>query len=195
MPKLSISILAAAKRQPEGEPLRAKALLHLGSRAAVDQTLSRLVRRGALLRVGRGLYVRPVASKFGVRPPASEKVVHALARQTGETIVSHPAVAANRLGLTTQNPVREVYLTSGRSRRLTFGGRIVELRHAVAWRLVLPERPAGEAVRALSWAGERRARTAINTIRRTLPERELQALVGARANLPTWMATAVSALV
>lgn len=32
----------------------------LGSRAAVDQCLSRLVRRDQLLRAGRGLYVRPI---------------------------------------------------------------------------------------------------------------------------------------
>ena len=50
---------------PEGTPVVAKELLHLGSRAAVDQALSRLVRRGTLMRAGRGIYVRPVESRFG----------------------------------------------------------------------------------------------------------------------------------
>ncbi len=45
-----------AEEQPEGVPVLAKGLLHLGNRAAVDQALSRLVRRGALLRAGRGVY-------------------------------------------------------------------------------------------------------------------------------------------
>ena len=40
---------------PESVPVSAKRLLHLGTRAAVDQALSRLARRGQLLRVGRGL--------------------------------------------------------------------------------------------------------------------------------------------
>ena len=40
---------------PEGTPVAAKELLHLGSRAAVDQALSRLVRRGSLMRAGRGI--------------------------------------------------------------------------------------------------------------------------------------------
>ena len=41
---------------PEGRYLTAKELLHLGNRAAVDQALSRLARRGQLIRVGRGLH-------------------------------------------------------------------------------------------------------------------------------------------
>ena len=50
---------------PEGTPAGAEELLHLGSRDAVDQTLSRLVRRGELIRAGRGLYLRPMKSRFG----------------------------------------------------------------------------------------------------------------------------------
>ena len=48
--RLSEKVLAHASTLPEGVPVTAKGLLHLGSRAAVDQALSRLTRRGALLR-------------------------------------------------------------------------------------------------------------------------------------------------
>jgi hypothetical protein len=50
-------VINQAGKAPEGVPVAAKELLHLGTRADVDQTLSRLVRRGGLIRVGRGLYV------------------------------------------------------------------------------------------------------------------------------------------
>jgi len=40
------------------------------------------------------------------------------AKLRGETIAPHGAAAANRLGLTTQVPMRTTYLTSGRSRPL-----------------------------------------------------------------------------
>lgn len=108
----------------------AKELLHLGSRAAVDQVLSRLVRRSILLRASRGIYVLPVASRFGTRAPSAVKMVEGLANQRGETIVSHGAAAANALGLTTQVPMRAVYLTSGPSRRLKLGAQMIEFRHA-----------------------------------------------------------------
>ena len=88
----------------------------MGTRAAVDQALSRLSKEGKLLRVARGAYVAPVSSRFGTRAPTPEKVVEALAAQSGELVVPHGAIAANTLGLTQQVPVREVYLTSGRTR-------------------------------------------------------------------------------
>jgi predicted transcriptional regulator of viral defense system len=47
----------------------AKEFLHLASRAAVDQSLTRLTREGKLMRVGRGAYAAPVVSRFGTRPP------------------------------------------------------------------------------------------------------------------------------
>jgi hypothetical protein len=180
---------------PEGTPLAAKELLHLGSRAAVDQALSRLARLGSLMRAGRGLYIRPIESRFGTRAPVASKVVEAIAAQRGESVAPHGAAAANELGLTTQVPVREVYLTSGRSRRLQLGAQVIELRHVPAWQLVLLGRLAGAAIRALAWLGPERASEALRTLQRKLPPTELQAIVAARAGLPTWMAQEVSALV
>lgn len=59
--------------------------IHRGSRAAVDQTLSRLARSGELLRAGRGVYVLPVKGKFGARAPEVAKVVQEWASQRTRT--------------------------------------------------------------------------------------------------------------
>ncbi|WP_164834226.1 DUF6088 family protein, partial [Sinorhizobium meliloti] len=59
MQNLTSQILGYAEQMPEGSPLSAKSLLHLGNRAAVDQALSRLTERGELIRAGRGIYMRP----------------------------------------------------------------------------------------------------------------------------------------
>lgn len=135
MQRLTVQILEHATQQPEGTPVAAKSLLHLGSRAALDQALSRLAGRGQLLRAGRGVYLLPLTSRFGTRAPSVEKAVEALATQCGEVIVSSGAAAANSLGLTTHVPVRSVYLTSGRTRKMNFGKQIVEFRHAPRWQL------------------------------------------------------------
>lgn len=151
-------ILSHAEGLPEGAPIAAKSLLHLGNRAAVDQALSRLAERGRLMRAGRGVYLRPISGRFGVPAPSVEKTVQALAAQRGEVIVSNGAAAANALGLTTQVPVRSVYLTSGRSRAMNLGQQVVELRHAPMWQLALADRPAGQAVRACArLAGARKS--------------------------------------
>ena len=145
MTRLTEQILAHATGLPEGAPVSAKSLLHLGNREAVDQALSRLSERGQLIRAGRGVYLRPIASRFGTRAPSVEQAVEALAAQRGEIIVPNGAAAANALGLTTQVPVRSVYLTSGRSRTMTLGKQLVELRHAPRWQLALADRPAQAA--------------------------------------------------
>ncbi|WP_035358790.1 DUF6088 family protein, partial [Edaphobacter aggregans] len=85
--RLNEQILAEATRLPEGTPLSAKSLLHLGNRAAIDQALSRLVKRGEFMRAGRGLYVAPVVGKFGKRAPAVETLIERLSDVRGETIV------------------------------------------------------------------------------------------------------------
>lgn len=74
-------VLKHANEVPEGVPLAAKELLHLGNRAAVDQVLSRVTRRGVLTRVGRGIYLRPVKGRFGSRAPSTAKMVEGLAAQ------------------------------------------------------------------------------------------------------------------
>ncbi|HBO2075801.1 TPA: type IV toxin-antitoxin system AbiEi family antitoxin domain-containing protein [Pseudomonas aeruginosa] len=191
MQRLTEQILAHAETLPEGAPLAAKSLLHLGSRAGVDQALSRLAERGQLIRAGRGVYLRPIKSRFGARAPSVEQAVEALAVQRGEVIVPNGAAAANALGLTTQVPVRSVYLTSGRSRTMTLGKQLVELRHAPRWQLALADRPSGQAVRALAWLGPEKAESALKALKRKLPPTAFGELVAAAPQFPTWLARSV----
>lgn len=195
MQRLTEQVLEHVAGLAEGVPISAKELLHLGSRAAVDQALSRLARRGRLLRAGRGLYVRPIETRFGSRSPSVESLVQAIAGSKGETIASHGAAAANALGLTTQVPARSIYLTSGKSRQLQLGKQVVEFRHAPRWQLAMAGSPAGEAIRALAWLGEAQAGEALHTLQRRLPEKTLHEIASARSRLPTWLAEQVSRLV
>ncbi|WP_198674761.1 DUF6088 family protein [Rhodoferax ferrireducens] len=185
------TILLHAQSLPEGGVLSPKEFLHLGSRAAIDQALSRLSREGKLLRVARGTYVAPISSRFGVRSPAPEKVVESLAAQNGEVVAPHGATAANALGLTQQVPIREVYLTSGRTRKLKLGRSEVLVKHVPRWMLALGTGPAGAAVRALAWMGQAHVGESLAVLRRNLPPTEWRTLASSRAVLPSWMARAI----
>ncbi|MCD6679718.1 MAG: DUF6088 family protein [Burkholderiaceae bacterium] len=103
------------------------------------------------LRVARGTYVAPVSSRFGTRAPAPEKVVQSMAAQSGEVITPHGANAANALGLTQQVPIRGVYLTSGRSRKLKLGRYEVTVKHAPRWMLALGARLVRPCGRWSGW--------------------------------------------
>lgn len=60
MNSLPERIMEYAEAQPEATPIHAVDLLHLGDRSAVSRTLSRLARSERLLRICRGLYMRPI---------------------------------------------------------------------------------------------------------------------------------------
>ncbi len=188
-------ITQAVGALPEGTPISAKELLHLGQRATVDQALARLTKGGQLMRVARGLYVRPAIGRYGPRLPSASELVNKVGEIRGETVVEHEAVAANSLGLTEQVPVREVFLTSGQNQRLRIGNQVIELRHAPAWRLLLPGRPAGAALRALAWLGPSRAHEAIPTLRQNLSPSELGEVISARSKVPTWLAKEISGFI
>ena len=113
MKSLPERIMGYAEAKPEATPIQAEDLLHLGDRAAVSRALSRLAGSERLMRIYRGVYMRPIQTRFGHRAPSLEQAITALASLWGETIVSNGGDAANWLGLTTQNAVRTVYLTSG----------------------------------------------------------------------------------
>jgi len=116
-----------SKRQGEAVPVRD--FLDLGTRAAVAQALSRLVRQEKIRRVGRGLYELPRMGKLLNRPvvQSPDELVRAWARKNGLRVVPSGAYAANLLGLTTQVPAKITYYTNGRTRSLTLGPYSIKL--------------------------------------------------------------------
>lgn len=194
MTTTSQAIRDYAKALPEDATLSAKELLHLGERAAVDQALSRLVKRGEFMRVRRGLFAVPVKTLFGGRAPSVGAVVENIAKTTGERVSISGASAANILGLSTQNPARQIFWTSGPSRRLKLGAQEVELKHVPSWQLRAPNSRAGHAFRALAYFGKSEASEALRRIKPQLSEEERRELFDLRASAPTWMAKELSVL-
>ena len=195
MPSLTRQVMSHVAELSEGALISPNSLLHLGSRMAVDQALSRLARKGQIMRVCQGIYVGPIQTRFGPRPPSAETVIKSLSSLWGQTIVPCGGAAAHALGLTTQVPIKPVYLTSGPNRKLKLGRLSVELHHAPKWQLAAPLRPAGEAIRALSWLGPDEVKERLGAIKGILSAEDLRELADARAVMPSWLAEPVSAMV
>lgn len=176
--------------RPAGMPFTTRELCSLGSRASVDQALSRLARSGYVTRVARGIYVKPKQNRYvGAIPPEPAEVAEAVARSTGAEIQIHGAEAARRFGFSTQVPMRRIFHTSGSSRKLRVGNQPVELRRATPRKLALAGRPAGEALSALWYLGRKQAGPgAIAALRSRLAPEEFEALKGAASVMPAWMA-------
>ena len=185
------TIATQVKRLPLGEPFSTSSFLKLGPRSAVDKSLSRLVKQGAIERVTQGIYIRPKKNRFigSVKPEAS-KVIQAIAESNGETIQVHGAEAARRFKLTTQVPTQPVYYTSGSSRTLSIGKLRVKLVHAAQRKLQLAGKKSGLALSALWYMGKEGLRqNIIEQVCSQLGPGELQELLS--ADMPAWMASAL----
>lgn len=167
-----------------------KDFLYLGSREAVDQALSRLVKAGRLRRVGHGLYDRPRISNVLNRPAPVDldAAITALARRDGVRIMPDGLVAANQLGLTNAVPAKASYVTDGHSRILKIGGRTVRFRHASPSVMRWAGRPAAPVVQALRWLGPRVAADGeiVLTLSRHLPDEVKLDLLHNSRDLPGW---------
>jgi hypothetical protein len=167
--------------------------LHLGSRAAVDQALSRLTRAGYIRRVTRGVYAYPERNALvGEIPPSPAAVAEALARAQGAQAQVSEAAAANALGLTTQVPGRVVYLTNGTPRTRRVGNTIIQFKRAAPRRLAGAGTPAGMVVQALRYLGPSGVNEhVIEALRERLPRRHRQGLRALVTVTPAWMRPAI----
>ena len=167
-----------------------KDFLDLGSRGAIDQALSRLVKAGRLRRVGHGLYDKPRISSVLNRPAPAEldAAIAALARRDGVRVMLDGLVAANQLGLTNAVPAQVSYVTDGHSRTLEIDGRTVRFRHAGPRVMQWAGRPAAPVVQALRWLGPRAAADGrvVATLRSRLPDEVKLDLLRHGRDLPGW---------
>ena len=175
-----------------------KDFLDLGSREAVDQALSRLVKAGRLRRVGHGLYDRPRISKLVKRPTPvdMDAAIAAVARRDGVRIMPDGSAAANQLGLTNAIPARISFVTDGHSRTLKIDGRAVRFRHAGPSVMQWTGKPAAPVVQALRWLGRGTATDArvVSTLNRNLPAHVKMDLWHHLRDLPGWIRQLVRSL-
>ena len=193
-PSAAASVRREVANRLVGEPFSVASLLSLGPRPGVERELARLVEKGVLTHLVHGLYARPRFNPLvGPVPPTPASIVAAIAAATSSIVEPGGAEAAHRLGLTQQMPMKSVYLTSGRSRRVRLGATEISLRHAAPRKLALAGRPAGLALSAFWHLGKAGLTTKhVETARRHLPATEFAALVGAARLMPEWMRTIVA---
>jgi len=170
---------------PIGKPFANKLFLKHGSRASVDQALSRLVKSEKLERVTNGVYVRPKINRYvGVVMPALSEVI---AKSNGETIQVHGAEAARQFNLTTQVPAKLVFYTSGSTREVTVGKLKLGFIRAARRKLQFSGTRIGLALSALWFLGKDGINeSAVKMVCSKLEVSELNQL--RNAELPAWLA-------
>jgi Family of unknown function (DUF6088) len=170
-----------------------KDFLDLGSRAAIDRALSRLVIAGKLRRIGRGLYDFPRQSKIlqGAAPASLDATVQAISRRDQIRVMPNGIVFANDLGLTNAVPAKPSYISSGRTKTVLVGNRKVYLQHVSQKVIAWADRPGGQFVAAVLWLDKAIASAPdmIDLMRVKLADDVKQDLLQDLDLLPGWMAS------
>lgn len=105
---------------PDGTLFVTSDFYDLGSVAAVRKSLSRLVNDNTLTRELRGIYKKPLYNNFIKEYVKStpKEIANAYARSNGWRIVPSGNTALNELGLSTQVPNVNVFISDGPYRNL-----------------------------------------------------------------------------
>jgi hypothetical protein len=156
MRDLKDRIAARIRAKGRGGVHISKDFLDLGTRAAVDQALSRMRKEGTIRRIGRGIYDYPRTNpRLGIElSPDADQVAQAVARGRGGQFQLSGASAANDLGLTTQVPGKTVYLTDGSSGKVRLGKQTLTLKHVSPKRLTSRDKVMGPVLQALYFIGK-----------------------------------------
>jgi Family of unknown function (DUF6088) len=162
---------------------------NLGGRAAIDKALQRLVARGALRRLSRGLYDKPRQDPLlGTLWPTVDAVVDALAGKDRLRLQPTGVYAANLLGLSDQVPARVEFLTDGTSRTVRAGPMQIVLKRTTPRHMAAAGRTSGLVIQALrSLGADHLTPQRLNKLRRLLPTEQRHALLDDLPLAPGWM--------
>jgi len=126
----------------------------LGTEAAVKMTLVRLVKEGMLNKLGHGIYLLPKKDPlFGDLLPSPVEVAEAIAKKDKVRIKPAGAYALHKLGLTTQIPMKLVYLTDGPPRQITIGKTVLKFKATTPKKMAMKGKYSGLIIQAVEELG------------------------------------------
>ena len=182
-------ILARVHRKGRGWVFTPRHFLDLGSRTAVGLALMRLARADEIRHLARGLYDYPARHpRLGLLSPTSDAVAHAIAGRDAVRLQPSGAQAANLLGISTQVPLRVVYLTDGPSGTVRIGKQTIVLKKTTPRQMATAGKVSGTVIQALRWLGRKHVDdTVVGTLGRRLSDADRRQLLKDARYAPAWI--------
>lgn len=152
--------------------------------------LHRLVKKGSLRRLARGLYDFPrVDPELGSLSPTTEAIVKALKGRDNIQLQPSGGYAANLLGLSDQVPMKIVFLTDGPARRVQLGKQVIILKHTTPRAMATAGKMSGLMIQALRYLGQKHVDDAtVAQLRKRLSADDKKQLLNDVRYAPAWIA-------
>lgn len=195
---LEQKILARLVRNGKGYVFSNHDFLDLGKDTSVAWSLMQLKRRGAIRQLQRGLYDYPKHSQLlgETLAPDLYRAAQALARKFAWTIQPSGGTALNALGLSTQVPMRLVFLSDGPSRTYHFGKRDLRFVHVATRKSQFSSQQSSLVIQALTELGQNRiTRSTISQIARAITPATRKLLAKDLVHTPEWCRHAIRQII
>lgn len=178
------------KKQKVGSIFFSEDFQRLNSSGAVKVALHRLVKRGDIKRLARGIFTKPKYSELvGDVLPTTETIALAIAKRDKARILPTGSYAMHVLGLTTQIPLKLIYLTDGSPRKIKIGKRTIQFKKTTPKSLALKGEISKLVVQALKEIGKTKAtKNEIDKIQNLLKKEDRKRLKHDIALAPQWIA-------
>lgn len=116
-------------KSSRGEIFFAEDFIKYGSPENIRLTLFRMEKEGLLNRLSPGIYLKSKQDPLlGNLYPSIEEIATAIAKRDKARIAPTGIMALYVLGITTQVPLKAVYLTDGSQREITIGNRTIKFK-------------------------------------------------------------------
>jgi hypothetical protein len=154
-PIVEKKISTILKKYPKSSVLFVDDFLDYGNSESVKKALLRLKEKEILVRLAHGIYLYPKVDKdLGVLFPSTEDIAKAIARRDKARIVLTGVQALNKLGLSTQVPMKVVYLTDGAARSIKVGKRTITFKKTSPKNLLAKGEISSLVIQALKTIGQ-----------------------------------------
>lgn len=144
-----------------------------GNDVFISRLLSEFTERGLLCRLAKGVYYKPIQTRFGILYPEVGELVKAIARRDNAQVLPAGETAQYMLGLTTQVPMNYVYLTSGSARKITIGPRTITFKRSVPKNFAVKNEFLAILIQAMKAIGENRITDQHLTVIKGLLKKEM----------------------
>ncbi len=114
---------------PTGKPFTINRFKPYVTGTNLRQILSRLARNGVVERITHDIYAKPEIYRGYKVILTGQELIKCIEETSGETVITHGAIATNQLGITTQLPMSEMYYFTGKNTIIHVNNQEVKLVH------------------------------------------------------------------
>jgi len=188
-PIVENKIADVLKSLPKGSVLFVDDFLDYGNPESVKKALLRLKEKKILVRLAHGIYLYPKSDKeLGILFPSTDEIAKAIARRDKARIVPTGIQALNKLGLSTQVPLKAVYLTDGAARSIKIGKRTITFVNTSPKNLLAKGEISCLVIQALKTIGQKNVDDGILSNLQTILKKEKKENILNDAKLsPAWI--------